>query len=49
MRLMITIIKEKGKRYKYLDLAGELKKFRNMRVMVSSIVTNALATISKDW
>ena len=34
--------------YKYLDIAGELKKLWNMRVEVISIVLGALGMISKD-
>ena len=40
-------LKEGKKRDKYLDLAGELKKLWNMKVMVIPIVIGALGTIPK--
>ena len=38
-------LKENEKMYKYLDLAGELKKLWNMRVKVIPIVVGALGTV----
>ena len=40
-------IKESEKRDKYLDLAKELKKLWNIKVMVIPIVIGALGTIPK--
>ena len=40
-------LKENEKRDKYLDLARELKKLRNMKVTVMPIVIDALVTIPK--
>ena len=40
-------IKESENRDKYLDLARELKKLRNMKVMVIQIVVGALGTMPK--
>ena len=49
-------LKESEKRDNYLDLARELKKLRNMKVTVISIVIGALGTFTKgliieldDW
>ena len=41
-------LKESEKRDKYLDLARELKKLWNMKVMVIPIVIGALGTITKE-
>ena len=40
-------LKESEKRDRYLDLAGELKKQWNMKVMVISIVIGVLSTVTK--
>ena len=40
-------IKESVKREKYVDLARELKKLWNMKVMVIPFIIGALGTISK--
>ena len=40
-------IKESKKGDKYLDLAGELRKLWNMRVVVIPIVNDTLGTVSK--
>ena len=40
-------LKESEKRDKYLDLARELEKLWNMKVMVIEIVIGALATVTK--
>ena len=40
-------LKECEKRYKYLDLARELKKLRNMKVTMIPIVIGALGTVTK--
>ena len=40
-------LKESEKKDKYLDLAWELKKMWNMKVMIVQIVTGALGTITK--
>ena len=39
-------LKESEKRNKYLDLARELKKLRNMKVTLIPIVTDALGTVT---
>ena len=41
------IMKEREKKDKYLDLARELKKLWNMKVMMVPIMNGALGTISK--
>ena len=41
-------IKENKKRVKYLNLARELKKLWNLKVMVLPIVIGALTTVPKD-
>ena len=40
-------LKESEKKDKYLDLVGELKKLRNMKVTIVPIVIGALGTITK--
>ena len=40
-------LKESEKRDKYLDLARELKKLRNIKVMVKLIVIGVLSTVTK--
>ena len=40
-------LKEREKKDKYLDLAGELKRLWNMKVMVILIVISALGTVTK--
>ena len=40
-------LKESEKRDKYLDLARELKKLWNMKVMVTSTLTGAFGTVNK--
>ena len=40
-------LKESEKRDKYMDLARELKKLWNMKVIVKSIVIGALDTVTK--
>ena len=40
-------IKENEKGHKYLDLARELKKLRNMKIKMIPIVIGALGTIPK--
>ena len=48
----IVKLKESEKRDKYLDLARELKKLRNMKVAVIPVVIDALGTEKKkkkDW
>ena len=40
-------LKEGKKRYKYLDLARELKKHWNIKVMVIPIVIGVLGTVTK--
>ena len=40
-------LKESEKKDKYLDLARELKKLRNIKVTIVPIVTGALGTITK--
>ena len=40
-------LKESEKKDKYLDLARELKKLRNMKVTIVPIVIGALVTITK--
>ena len=43
-------VKIKGEKMdKYLDLAGELKKLRKMKVTVIPIVVGALGTITKGF
>ena len=49
-------LKENKKRNKYLDFVRELKKLRNMKVMVIPIVIDVLGTVTKglvqwleDW
>ena len=42
-----VILKESEKRDKYLDLAMELKKLWNMKVMIIPIVIRALDTVTK--
>ena len=42
-----TKLKESEKKDKYFDLARELKKLCNMKVIVIPIVTGALGTITK--
>ena len=39
-------LKESEKRYKYVDLARELKKIWNMKVTVIPIVIGALCTVT---
>ena len=40
-------LKESEKKDKYLDLARELKKMRNMKVRIVPLVIGALGTITK--
>ena len=40
-------LKECEKRYKYLDLARELKKLWNMKVTIIPIVIGAFGTVTK--
>ena len=40
-------LKESEKKYKYLDLARELKKLWNMKVTIVPIVIGALGTLTK--
>ncbi len=40
-------MKESEKKEKYLDLARELKKLWNMKVMIIPIVIGALGTVTK--
>ena len=40
-------LKESEKKDKYLDLAGELKKLWNMKIMIVPIVIGAFGTITK--
>ena len=40
-------LKENEKKDKYLDLARELKKLWNMKIMIVPIVIGALSTITK--
>ena len=40
-------LKEKKKRNKYIDLATELKRLRNMKVTVIPVIIGALGTIPK--
>ena len=40
-------LNESEKKDKYLDLARELKKLRNMKVMVIPVVTGVLGTVTK--
>ena len=40
-------MKENEKRYKYLDLAGEMKKVWNMKVTMIQVVIGALGTTPK--
>ena len=40
-------VKEREKRYKYLDLPRELKKLWNMKVTVIPIIIRALCTVTK--
>ncbi len=40
-------LKKSEKNYKYLDLAGELKKLWNMKITIEPIVIGALGTIIK--
>ena len=47
-RVKIVSVKESEKRYKYLELARELRKQWNMKVTVISVVTRALGTVPKD-
>ena len=42
-------LKESGKKDKYLNLAWELKKLWNMKVMIVPIVIGALGTITKGY
>ena len=42
----IVKLKESEKKYKYLDLARELKKLWNMKVTITPIVTGALGTVT---
>ena len=42
-------IKENEKRNKYINLAREVKKLWNLKVMVIPIINGALRTVSKDW
>ena len=41
-------LKENEKKDKYLDLARELKKLLNMKVMVILIVIGGLGTVTKE-
>ena len=40
-------LKESEKGDKYLDIAGELKKLRSIRITVVPIINGALGTVSK--
>ena len=40
-------LKECEKKYKYLDLARELKKLRNVKVTIVPMVTGAFGTVTK--
>ena len=40
-------LKECEKKYKYLDLAWELKKLWNMKVTIKPIVIDAFGTVTK--
>ena len=40
-------LKESEKKHKYLDLAREIKKLRNMKVTIVPIVIGAFGTITK--
>ena len=40
-------LKECEKKYKYLDLAGEMKKLWNMKVTIIPIVIGAFETVTK--
>ena len=40
-------LKEREKKDKYLDLAWELKKIRNMKLTVIPVVIGALGTVTK--
>ena len=42
-------MKESGKIDKYQDLARELKKLWNMKVMIIPIAIGALGTVTKRW
>ena len=42
-------MKESEKKHKYLDLARELKKLWNMKVMIVPIVIGAYGTITKRF
>ena len=42
-------MKESEKRDQNIDLAGELRKLWNMRVMMIPIVVGTLRTVSKDF
>ena len=42
-------LKEYEKKDKYLDLARELKKLRNMKVTIAPIVIGAFGTITKGY
>ena len=42
-------LKESEKKDKYLDLARELKKLRNMKVTILPIVIDAFATITEGF
>ena len=42
-------MKETAKRDRYLDLAKELKKQRNMKVMVIPIIDSAPGTVPKSF
>ena len=45
--IIIMILKESEKKGKYLNLARELKKLWNMKVMIVPVVVGALGTITK--
>ena len=44
---LLRKLKENEKRDKYLDLARELKKLRNMKVTIILIVIGGLGTVTK--
>ena len=42
-------LNESEKKYKYVDLDREQKKFWNMKIAVIPIVIGVLNIVSKDW
>ena len=42
-------IERRLKKYKYLDLAREMKKLWNMNVTVTAIIIGALSIVTKGW